>query len=1144
MNGIGIEKYVFISYKSEEKARADEIQKFLEQNGIRCWKAPESLHNRGTQDYNSDIIDAIRKCGCLLFLMSNKALCSDWVRKEVKYALEKCHKPVIPYVVDPIPAEKYDSDELVISLSLLKQILNENQANDLSVLLPYVRTSLGVAVRDEDGDSKNGVDAANTNCGGFVWHLTEAEFNLLLAEADFHIAKVNVLAKTDYLAAGQCPFGMVRQDLTGSVRAAAVNLIRAMSAIVDGTVECDHEKARSIVQRLYKLTFDRSKEFDADIFNLVEPFARRGDPWANFVLGMKFYHPSGGMLLNSQDSAFKCLSTAVKDTDNPYALILFGCCWQWGVGCDVSGTRAEFWYERAVSEGCVTAYAYLGRLYQFAPIGITRDPAQAEECFKKGVDAGDATAMYRYAEFLQREARYDESVEMYAKAYEHGYLVALADLATMAEVGYSPEDEKYKDKDLLRWRALSANLPSWKFLLAMEAKRNDPPFEDAAFAYAISGAGDRNANCADVLGDQIMAGRAAEHDRMARKSTESSLPERFGELWAFLTEEIAGDDGPAASGIRAVLGLVEAHGREEVVADLAGYDDDKPPKSCFWRSLVGSGLFPEGESGNPSAGLMPSELRYLNALPPYRFLETIRDYRARPGSALEKTQKIWSALRWLSAELVDVDQIANQRGMLLTSETAENTPSRIRGVVTRLRELFVMTPELSFWKDGRLESLSALPDKVDDRLLDIELNQKLKRALDDLFLSVRQVEHPSRSLKMAVLLWEDELFNSHPGLDLAIGCYYSSYLWGGSPMVGAKMATLFLVNNGRWRSPVRNEGLVYAVSSILKKSIYQKELSAIPPFLELMLFGFKAGNSVVESDFGAIQEAEAVIDEMTLPSPSDDDPYKSTLRFEVAYAMAKIYLDEGLYNGARCEQKLGASVLLDCSKATQWLHRAKKLLPDKGNPIFRQISEKIDQLTKRGFDILPSDVRRDIRAQVESEGPVEASSASGDDAKFVELVGRVTEIFGAMTTKVDVYPRVQLKDDLLDVAVSTDGTAVLLMLLQEDADFEVRRIEGDVCHGRILPVDGVIGTGFVEMLGRLKETLHEMEPEANVEIGVVAGGKMLGRIADCLGPEVESRGLNLFSYDDLGSQLDAVFAKYGDDGSSAETEEDGEKNPE
>lgn len=1137
MNGIGIEKYVFISYKSEEKARADEIQKFLEQNGIRCWKAPESLHNRGTQDYNSDIIDAIRKCGCLLFLMSNKALCSDWVRKEVKYALEKCHKPVIPYVVDPIPAEKYDSDELVISLSLLKQILNENQANDLSVLLPYVRTSLGIANGAEETSRPESASGEFGTLRGMDGRMSESAFDLLLEEAEFQLARVDELSKIDYLDPTPRPFGAYQMELRESVRIAATNFITILSAVVDGTVSCDIKRAKEAAASLYRLTYDQGKEFNAEIFGLVEPYARRGDPWANFVMAVKYYFPLGGVVQKSQDNAFKCFSIAVKDPDNPYAMIMFGICRQWGIGCDVSGTRAEFWYERAVSEGCVTAYAYLGRLYQFAPIGITRDLARAEECFKKGVDAGDATAMYRYAEFLLREARYDEAVEMYAKAYEHGYLVALADLAIMVGAGYSPEDEKYKDKNLLRRRALSANLPLWKYLLAQEAMRNDPPFEDAAFAFAISGAGDRNASCADVLGDLVMGELADKHREAAEESAKVSLESRFGDLWEFLEKEVAGNDASAAVLIRAILELAREKGGVKIVAGLDGYANFSLPRSCFWRALVDSGLSGVGDEDS----CLPSSFRYLNGMTPYRFLEAVRTCRAKPGSSLEKVQKIWDVLRWLGYERVDVMQILNRRSSLLTSDAAENARQRIQGVVARLKELLVLAPELPFWMGHRLDELARSGDGECGLISDIALNKRLKDEFDGFWTSLQDDHRLSVEMKMAVLLWRDEMFNSDPGLDLAVSCYHSAYLWGDSPEVAAKLATLFLINNGRLRSTMRNESIVYAVSSMLKNAIYQKELTAVPAFLELMLFGFRTGASVVEPDFDAIRTADAVIDEMTLLQDGDDAMDMRELRFEVAYAMAKVYLDEELYKGSRCEQQWGVSTLLDYAKASQWLCRARDLAPEGKEELVRQIESMIRTLGERGYDFGIGNTLHGLQSKPEEEDSTESVVDPDDECQ--KLIERVSGIVKNLKTKADAIPRVVLKGDHLDVAVSTDRTAILLMLLPEDADFAVRRIEGEVCHGSIQPVDGEISVGFVEMLDRLRTTLGEMEPDSAVEIGVVAGKRMLGRIAGCLGPEVESRGLNLFSYDDLGSQLDAVFAKYGDDGSDDETGEDGEKNP-
>lgn len=38
-----MQEYVFISYKSEQKEIALKIKDILEENGISCWMAPESI---------------------------------------------------------------------------------------------------------------------------------------------------------------------------------------------------------------------------------------------------------------------------------------------------------------------------------------------------------------------------------------------------------------------------------------------------------------------------------------------------------------------------------------------------------------------------------------------------------------------------------------------------------------------------------------------------------------------------------------------------------------------------------------------------------------------------------------------------------------------------------------------------------------------------------------------------------------------------------------------------------------------------------------------------------------------------------------------------------------------------------------------
>ena len=138
-NATSSDKYVFISYKSEEKELADRIKSFLEQHGFKWWMAPDSLNQVGTQDYSNDIFSAIRGCSCLIFAVSSSSLSSKWVNREVRYALDKCEKPIIPFVVVPVPERIKEENSLYITMMLEKQILNGDGAWDMEkVLMPYL----------------------------------------------------------------------------------------------------------------------------------------------------------------------------------------------------------------------------------------------------------------------------------------------------------------------------------------------------------------------------------------------------------------------------------------------------------------------------------------------------------------------------------------------------------------------------------------------------------------------------------------------------------------------------------------------------------------------------------------------------------------------------------------------------------------------------------------------------------------------------------------------------------------------------------------------------------------------------------------------------------------------------------------------
>ena len=88
---------VFISYSSKDYRTACIIKGVLENNGIKCWMAPESIPSGG--DYSSAIPEAIENCVVFLLVLSRNAQSSNWVPKELDLAISY-NKTIIPFQID------------------------------------------------------------------------------------------------------------------------------------------------------------------------------------------------------------------------------------------------------------------------------------------------------------------------------------------------------------------------------------------------------------------------------------------------------------------------------------------------------------------------------------------------------------------------------------------------------------------------------------------------------------------------------------------------------------------------------------------------------------------------------------------------------------------------------------------------------------------------------------------------------------------------------------------------------------------------------------------------------------------------------------------------------------------------------------
>ncbi len=91
------EKAIFISYSSKDESIAKQTKKILEDNGIKCWMAPQSIPPGS--DYGAEIPIAIEKCGIFVLLLSEFSQKSNWVPKEVGLAIGQ-NKIIIPFQID------------------------------------------------------------------------------------------------------------------------------------------------------------------------------------------------------------------------------------------------------------------------------------------------------------------------------------------------------------------------------------------------------------------------------------------------------------------------------------------------------------------------------------------------------------------------------------------------------------------------------------------------------------------------------------------------------------------------------------------------------------------------------------------------------------------------------------------------------------------------------------------------------------------------------------------------------------------------------------------------------------------------------------------------------------------------------------
>lgn len=89
-----------LSYATEDQAFAEKLHTDLQSKGISCWFAPHEL--KIGDRLRIQIYEAIQKNDKLLLILSEHAVKSDWVEREVELAFERERQPPETLVLFPI----------------------------------------------------------------------------------------------------------------------------------------------------------------------------------------------------------------------------------------------------------------------------------------------------------------------------------------------------------------------------------------------------------------------------------------------------------------------------------------------------------------------------------------------------------------------------------------------------------------------------------------------------------------------------------------------------------------------------------------------------------------------------------------------------------------------------------------------------------------------------------------------------------------------------------------------------------------------------------------------------------------------------------------------------------------------------------
>lgn len=132
--------YAFISYSTKNQTSADALKALLDRNNIPNWMAPYDIPIG--KNYAEVIIHVLKDCSCLILLLSNDAMKSQYVPREVERAIGY-NKPIFPAQLEQVILN--EEFEFYISRNQIVAINKIDESNpEFLHLLANVRACCGL----------------------------------------------------------------------------------------------------------------------------------------------------------------------------------------------------------------------------------------------------------------------------------------------------------------------------------------------------------------------------------------------------------------------------------------------------------------------------------------------------------------------------------------------------------------------------------------------------------------------------------------------------------------------------------------------------------------------------------------------------------------------------------------------------------------------------------------------------------------------------------------------------------------------------------------------------------------------------------------------------------------------------------------